>query len=244
MVTDILTVMWKEAKELLETSGSKGGLLRLAIWIVILGIFLPVQMQSEWFRSPAVLFYWIWFPLFVVSSVVAGAFAGERDQHSLETLLSSRLPDPAILLGKLAAGSLYGWGLTLSSVLLGWITVNVTTRPAVWQGYQPELLAGGLGLSLLAAVASGGLGILVALHAATARQAQQSLSLATILLFFIPYFVIQALPVEIQEGLQLGVASITMMQGLLGGGGILFLVAAILVGISFLQFRRDRLILD
>ena len=49
----------------------------------------------------------------MVSSLVADSFAGERERHTLETLLASRLPDRAILAGKLLVPVAVAWGAAL-----------------------------------------------------------------------------------------------------------------------------------
>ena len=140
MIRDILTVMWKEWRELLPvgvTSRGRNRSWNLMIVLAVFGVFLPLQSGREWVQSPLTLLYWAWVPLFMTTGVVADSFAGERERHTLETLLSTRLPDTAILLGKLLTSVLYGWGLAAVSVLLGLVTVNVAT----WNGRDPRLFA-------------------------------------------------------------------------------------------------------
>ena len=71
--------------------------------IAVFGVFLPLQNGASWVTSPITMVYWAWMPLMLVTGVIADSFAGERERHTLETLLASRLPDRAILLGKVAA---------------------------------------------------------------------------------------------------------------------------------------------
>jgi ABC-2 type transport system permease protein len=114
MIADVWTVIWKEWRELLRQRESmRGGVLRLLIFVGVFGIFLPLQVGREWINSPKLLMLWAWVPLFLVSSVVADGFAGERERHTLETLLASRLSDRAILFGKLGAALSYGFGLAM-----------------------------------------------------------------------------------------------------------------------------------
>jgi ABC-2 type transport system permease protein len=237
------TMMRKELLELLEASSGAGGLLRLLIWVAILGVFLPLQAGAEWLNTPATLFTWTWFPLFVVSSVIAGTFAGERERHTLETLLASRLSDRAILFGKIGAGVVYGWGITIVSILLSGLTVRIAENP---EGgfFPPLILVGGLGLSLLGALVASGLGVLISLRAPTARQAQQTLSFAMMLLFFVPMFGVQALPetlrAEIFSALLVGLTPATLLFIAAG----LTVIAGGLLLAAMARFRRSRLILD
>ena len=62
--------------------------------------------------------------------MIADSFAGERERHTLETLLASRLSDRAILFGKIAACIAYGWLMAMLCVLVGTITENVSH----WEG--------------------------------------------------------------------------------------------------------------
>ena len=126
MIADIWTVMWKEWKEL-YAQYRKGD---LSLLVNILGIgFVSVitvlQAGEKWLSSPLVLIYSGWIPLLLVSSVIADAFAGERERHTLEPLLASRLSDTSILIGKIAAGVSYGWGYSLFMLLIGLVTVNL-----------------------------------------------------------------------------------------------------------------------
>ncbi len=104
MLTDILTILQKELKELLFQRGQgRNTSVRLLIFVGVFGVLLPLQNGSEGLQSPASLALWAWIPYLLVSGVTADTFAGERERHTLETLLASRLSDRAILFGKLAA---------------------------------------------------------------------------------------------------------------------------------------------
>ncbi len=244
MLNDIWTVMRKELQELIEAHAGLGGSARLLIWVGVLGVFLPLQSGLEMMRSPLQLFTWSWFPLLIVASVIAGAFASERERHTLETLLASRLSDRAILFGKVAAGVVYGWGVTVISILLSLVTFNLAHGAGEFLMYPALIFWGGIGLSLLSALLASGAGILVSLRAPTARQAQQSISLVMMLVFFIPVFGIQALPAEIQARLyELLAQGLTPGLVLAIGGGLAALSAALL-GLSLMRFQRHKLILD
>ena len=174
---------------------------------------------------------------------MADSFAGERERHTLETLLASRLSDRAILLGKIAAAVAYGWGITMVSVLVGLITVNVVH----WQGelifYPPATGLGIVALSFLVAALAAGLGVLVSLRAATVRQAQQTFSIAFFLLF-IPLFAFPLLPEEWQARFVQIAANANLASIVLGVAFLLLIVDAALFVAAMARFKRDRLILD
>jgi ABC-2 type transport system permease protein len=69
--------------------------------------------------------------------LISDAIAGERERHTLETLLASRISDQAILLGKVLVTVGYNWGMTLFCLLLGSVVVNLSQGLAQWVFYAP-----------------------------------------------------------------------------------------------------------
>jgi ABC-2 type transport system permease protein len=176
--------------------------------------------------------------------VIADSFAGERERHTLETLLASRLSDRAILFGKAGAAVGYGAGLTWISLLLGLVTANLVHGQGRLLMYSLPVGAGIIALSLLGAGLAAGAGVLISLRAPSVRQAQQTLSFTIMLLLFVPVFGVQALP-EAWKGRIFGsLVAINVNQALLvavlilGGLNVLFLALAMA------RFQRAKLILD
>ncbi len=244
MLTDIFTVIEKEIKELLFQRGQgRTSLVRLLVFVGVFGILLPLQNGIESLQSPASLAFWAWIPYLLVSGVTADTFAGERERHTLETLLASRLSDRAILFGKLGAVVLYGWGITVATVLLNLLTINLV----YWQGtvtlYPPALFAVILAVSLLISVFAAGLGIAISLRAATARAAQQTLSIIMFVLL-IPLFALSFLPKEVLAGLDAFLVGLSLPQLLAGALLILLVFDLGLLAYALSQFRREKLITD
>ena len=243
---DINTVVWKEWKELLTLQGSaRSGIMGLVVSVGVFGILLPVQLGPELVRTPSLLLFWAWVPLFLVIAVIADAFAGERERHTLETLLATRLSDQAILLGKIGAALLYGWGLTLVSLVLGLVTINIMNAVQGWTSglilFPAMTFLGVIGASFLTAWMAAGAGVLVSLRAATVRQAQQSLSIGVMILLFGSIYGIRALPAATQQRLLdfvlgLGTTGLFLLAGL-----ILLTIVLILLFAALARFRRDKL---
>ena len=103
MNADLGAVFWKEWKEILLQRTAGGGGLRPLLVVAVIGVLLPYQMGPERYFGIRPILILTLVALASISAVVADAFAGERERHTLETLLASRLPDSAILFGKMVA---------------------------------------------------------------------------------------------------------------------------------------------
>jgi ABC-2 type transport system permease protein len=176
---------------------------------------------------------------------VADAFAGERERRTLETLLASRLPDHAILFGKIAACVGYGWLIALACLLMGVITVNA----ANWHGQilifhdASSWLLLLIGPPLLgAAVASAG--VFVSLHAATVRQAQQTLGVGLMVLIFGTVFGFGALSAASKARLMQILFGWSLTELILLGAAVLLAIDIALVLAAMARFQRSKLVLD
>jgi len=245
MIGDILTVTWKELHEFLMQRGSlRATLTNMLLMILVFGVFLPLQSGRAWVESPVGMVAWAWVPLFLITGMIADSFAGERERHTLETLLASRLSDRAILLGKMLAGIVYALVMTVALLFVGLVTVNVSD----WSGrvlvYPAATVAGFLAFGTLGSALVAGIGVLVSLRAATVRQAAQSLSLGIVLLVWVPILAVQFLPRTLTESvlsklMSLDVAIVFPLLLL-----ALAVVDVIVLAAALARFQRDRLILD
>ena len=236
-MSDILTMVWKESKDVLFQGGWRS-LIRPLFVIGIMGIYLPLQYGSQWVDlTPLGMLLLLWVPFFVVVSFIGDAIAGERERHTLETLLASRMPDRAILLGKIVATVLYAWGMGVLSLLLGLVLVDLFRTQGNWMFYPLDLFVVALVLILLASVLATSAGVLISLKASTVRQAQQILSVGTIVFVFGVTFALRAVPANV-------FSSLTYAQFLLIAMAFLAALDAILLGLSLASFRRSRLILN
>src|SRR5215475_8116874 len=137
MIADIWTVMLKEWREYIAGSSAGGGSGRgrgaIAILLIIgvISILLPLDLGRTLFTSAApVIVNGLYLPLIILLNLVADSFAGERERHTLETLLASRLSDRAILFGKVGAAVGFGWSLALLAALVQSIVANLSPKNA------------------------------------------------------------------------------------------------------------------
>jgi len=236
-MSDILTMLWKESKDVLFQGGWRS-LIRPLIVVGIMGIYLPLQLGPQWVDlTPLAILLLLWIPFFVIISFIGDVIAGERERHTLETLLASRMPDRAILLGKVGAIVLYAWGMSVLSLLLGLVLVDLFRTQGNWMFYPLDLFLDALVLSLLVGVLGASAGVLISLRVATVRQAQQILSVGTIVFVFGSVFVLRAVPANV-------FSSLTYSQFLLIVMAVIAVLDAILLGLSLVSFQRSRLILS
>ncbi|MCC6170014.1 MAG: ABC transporter permease [Caldilineaceae bacterium] len=182
---DTWTIVWKELKELVVARAgrplcSAGHLAMLALF----GIAAPWWWGRQWLSDSLVFWVWVLLPLPLVIGAAAESFAGERERHTLETLLASPLSDRAILTGKIMAAALFGWLNSVAIQVLGLITVNLVYAADGFIVYAPALGVGSLTLGLLAAALTACIGVLVSLRVTTVRQARLTLTLFIVALGF------------------------------------------------------------
>ncbi len=240
----IWTVIWKEWRELLLLYGSRQGtVVRLLFSGLIIATFLPLQTEN-WVNSPLVIGISGWLPLVWVSVIIADAFAGERERHTLETLLASPLSDRAILLGKVGAAVGYGWGYTMLILLLGLLTVNVFHGEGRLMLYSAPIALGAATLALETALLAASAGVLVSLRATTVRQAQQQLSLAVLILTLVPSLGVTILPYQLQTSWFSTLKHTATTEVFLLILLVLLVCDLSLLLLTMARFKRSRLILD
>jgi ABC-2 type transport system permease protein len=241
LLADARTIVWKEWAEFVR---QRGTIISMLFFIGIFGLFLPFQRGRPWAHSQGVILNAVFLPIMLVLGVVADSFAGERERHTLETLLASRLTDRAILVGKFLAVVGYGAGLTLTGLLVALVTINLkepSLHPAI---YTPRIALGCLAFSLLSGGFAAAVGVLVSLRAATVRQAAQTLSIGMMVLFFLGITAFTTIPSSwkdaIADTLKAAGPEATMLIGAL----ILLALDAALLSVAAMRFERTRLILD
>lgn len=245
MLNDVMTILWKEYRENFKgKQGMRGGWTSFLMIVGLMGIFLPWQMGITWLSDPRQLLYWSWMPILIALSQITDSFAGERERRTLETLLATRLSDQSILFGKLLSVVLYAWSMTLVSLFLGAVTINIVFPANIIQFYPAQNFIIGLSVSFLAALLISGVGVLVSLKSSTVRQAYQRMSVVMIGLWFLPLLAMQAMPAAIKEqlagiltGLDLDAVVTWAMAGLVVLDGFL-------LWMTQRNFRRSRLMLD
>jgi ABC-2 type transport system permease protein len=191
MFDDIKTVMWKERKGLFRVQGSRArAILTVLVPVVMIAVVMPLQMGEEWLDAAWSLVGSILIPFILVGITIPESFAGERERHTLDTLLASRLPDRAILFGKVGLAVAYGWGMTLVVLIVSLVVVNLLHWDGQVMFYKPIVALADVAVSLLIASLVANLGVLISLRSETAQGAQQALMSA----LMVPLLVLQVTP--------------------------------------------------
>lgn len=241
MPTDLWTVVRKEWLEILDqfTRFRRGGWSVLLV-VFFLGVFVPLQVGPGWMNLAVMFFYWPFLTASMTSTIVSDAVAGERERHTLETLLSTRLSDASILLGKVIAAVMYGYAFALSNLAIGLVTVRLRYGASAETMSLPRFLAL---LALLGCSATfvSGLGVFVSLRAATVRQAQQLFGVIMLAATMVPLVVAQLLPGDARQSTvelatRLGVEGIAWWTS-----GVCAVLSVILLTVAVKRFRRGEL---
>src|SRR5512134_1938875 len=235
--------MWKEWKELLQFQGSsRSGLIGLLVMILIFGIVMPLQWGTMWVESAASLTLWLIIPMMLAVTIVADTFAGERERHTLETLLASRLSDRAILLGKISAAVIFEWVITQLVFLVALIPTNILHGRSGLILYTPAVALSGMLLSLLIAGLVSMVGIMVSLRSSTVKQAQQKLGISVfVIAYAVPMAVVYALkyvPNEIRERVMEAFQSGAVAIPTLIVSAILAVLTLLLYAVTKSRFQR------
>lgn len=197
MIADIKTIMWKDSKGLLRRGDNRARtLLTVLTPVVLFGIVFPIQFREDWLTTGWSLVIAIITPFMLVAMAIPESFAGERERHTLETLFASRLPDRAILFGKLFIAIAFGWVSSLILLLFSLVVNNIVHWSGQIQIYEATVLLADVSISLLMSGMVASLGSLISLRAPTVQSAQQTLMavllipglLLQVVVFLVPTF--------------------------------------------------------
>ncbi|MBN1287150.1 MAG: ABC transporter permease [Anaerolineae bacterium] len=248
---DIWTVARKELHETLFPAGKRqAGLVQALGYAGLMGL-APIMMGGGYLESWGALIF-ACFPILIVTSTVVDLFAGERERHTFETLLASRLPDRAILLGKLAAITVHAWGVALLSQLIAVVGINLIRIAGQGEGglhfFPADIALSIVLLTLLTAGLAGGAGILVSLRTPTARQASQRMIVPMLLVLgipgFLPLVLGQLVPLDVQVGFVQWASDGNEIVVVLAIAVLLLAADALVFAGALARFRRAQLILD
>ena len=245
MIRDVRVVLWKEWRELLGMQSNQVGMMVVGFITIILMVYASTWrlISVEVLESPFVLGS-VYFSLIIASSLSVDAFAGERERHTLETILASRLVDEGILFGKMLAISLFGWAVSFVIPLALLLEVNLRFLGSAPHFYHADIFLGLLGLGFLVSVFGASAGCVASVRASSMQQANIFMLVTMSVPLIIPMVIRFALPEEQLKRVEEFFKELDL-------GQILWVVAAffISVNIAFILiarglFKRSRLIVS
>lgn len=236
----IMTMMWKERKGLLRVKGSRTRFAILLTSPALLATFFAWQWGSGWMSQIPPLILAVIVPLLLVAVLTPESFAGERENHTLGTLLASCLPDRAILFGKMALPVAVGWGVTILFLLLSAVVVNLTDVEGGFVFFSAPVALGSLALSFLTSTTIAAAGVLVSQRAETVQQATQVL----MAIFLAPLLVLQVVPLLLGDRLGTVIDSVDGPRLLIIVIASLFAIDVLVMTLAVVRFRRSHLSLD
>jgi ABC-2 type transport system permease protein len=240
MIDDILSVIWKERKSQFRVRGSRMRFLLMLASPALLATVFPITWGPDWLAQVPPLIISALTSVILVAVMVPESVAGERERHTLETLLASRLPDRAILVGKLLVPLAVGWGVAILSLVISLVVVNV----AHWEGkllfFTLPVGLGSLALSFLMAVLTAGAGIFISLRSATAQEATQILTA----IILIPPMLLQIVPLLFRDQMKQFLDTVNGTQLLVIVLAVLVVLDVAVLLAAVTRFRRARLIVS
>lgn len=250
----VSAVLWKELRE--QYLGGGRAAVSIGVNVVVavaFGIGIPIFFQQilgnqrglpSWLPLESMVFALTAFGAFLAFLVPAvtipDAIAGERERHTLETLLAAPLSDGAILWGKMLAVYVPIGVLVLALVLPATVTGLVLFGP--WALVAGAVALGTcLGGSAVTSTLVVGLGTFLSLRAPTVRKAQEWLGYSIMPVFMLPGVVTFLLTSRLAALKAVPTVGILVTFGALGL--VVPAVAALFMVLSFTRFHRERLIL-
>jgi ABC-2 type transport system permease protein len=239
---DMATVIRKEIREITSAAGTGSSTkvnLTIAAVLMALVAVLGALAPRDVITGPIVLVSTM-MAFLVVLAAVTDSFPGERERHTLETLLASALPDEALLLGKICASVLYGWALILVILAVIVIGANVTHFPAM---YSPWILVAVFVVVPLSLLLFSAAGVLICMRAPTVRAAQPRVTGSFMLLFILLVSLSKLMPAE------WGRQMVTAMRSETARIAAMFMqivfvavLDVVVMAFALARFRRSRLI--
>ncbi|HEX9531077.1 MAG TPA: ABC transporter permease [Acidimicrobiales bacterium] len=232
VIADAVTIAGKELKEILSRGGTargRRGMIGTVVRPALVGLLFGLNIGRGRSGAALAVLPVAFFAMATASALVADTIAGERERHTLETLLVSPASDESILAGKLGAVVLYAWAVALIQLLAVAVT-GIALSPA--HRVSAGLIAVVALFALLEATLSAALGVQFSVRAATVRAAARSQAQVGIVLSLLA------------GGANFAVADPRLGGPVVAGAAFVVLVAAdaVLLGLARARFRRGRLL--
>jgi ABC-2 type transport system permease protein len=170
------------------------------------------------------------------------SFAGERERHTLETLLASSITEPDVFLGKFVAILAIGCAFAVTSCVVGVLLVGVRFKSAGLESIDVRIIFGGLFLGLLVTSIIVGVGIILSSRAGTVRTANMMYAYSLVGAVFLGSFILRSMPHPWIAMLTDWRANTAPLVQLITISGILAALAVAVLAVGLATFKRRFLI--
>ena len=175
-MTDILTVAWKERRMLFRYRGGRMRFVLTMLSPVMLAFYASWSTGVRWVELPIPAAPAALVAVLAVIIVVPESFAGERERHTLETLLATRLSDSSIVFGKMLVAIVLAMALVAVVLGLGLVTVNLFHYDGEVLLYTIPNLLFCLFVCIISSTMVTAIGVLISLKSETVQEATQTLA--------------------------------------------------------------------
>jgi ABC-2 type transport system permease protein len=235
---DILTVAWKERKMLLRYRGGSMRYILTVLSPVLLAVYTAWGSGTDWVELPIPAFPAALVAVLAVIIIVPESFAGERERRTLETLLATRLSDSSIIYGKMLVAILSAMVLVAVILVLGLVTVNVSTAHQGFLMYTATNLVFCVFISLVFATMITAIGILISLKSETVQEATQTLAGAIL----VPPILIGMLGLAFRDQVVRYILTVEQPVSMASVVFALLVITGVLVLVARNTFRRSNLL--
>jgi ABC-2 type transport system permease protein len=212
----------------------------MMLFPIILNTVFPITWGPDWVTDFPPLLSAAIIPALLIAVTVPDSFAGERERHTLSTLLASRLPDRAIFFGKLVTPIIMGWGTALILSFVSLIVVNVVHGEGELLLFTLPNTMGIIILSFLFSTTMAGAGVLTSLRSETVQEAMQKL----LNFIIIPAVLMQVLPLLFREWFLTFMKTVDGMQLMIIVVVVLVIIDIGVLVLAFTRFQRSQMYLD
>jgi len=193
MINQIQAIVWKEWREFFFQQSIKGKLQTIVL-IAAIGVILPINKGPQWFNFSFFYGVAVIGPLIMAVTIVCDLFVGERERHTLETLLASRLSDKGIVLGKILFAVSYATCITILLLMLNVVALNVEYYKGTFLIFSFKSALILAAINFFSAFFTALVGIAITIGAKTVKQGQLTLTITLLALVLLPTILLRILP--------------------------------------------------
>ena len=250
-LANIYTIVWKEWKEILgirKTNNTSRAFVYLLLIVGILGVLMPLppkNMEEFISNSFSLMYFWSIIPYFLIFFYRQYGILEERQHKTLLTLIATKTPDYAIVLGKIIATTVFCWSSTMLASIFSIIKANLLSREGFPFFYDWKPLFFGSCISLLFAILIATCGMLISFYTHTAVKFQLQYAVVSFLLLLLVCLSINTLIYKIAYVQQfIGIKNVSLTLSCFTYLFNFALIDLFLLILTLKRFKRERLILS